>query len=461
MLFIPRLFSLLALLGLCLAPLSAARADSAAPAITISSLAELAEHATRDGQTVTMAPGVYRFSDYTPLSAIAGRRERKEFAFLDFSGSGNTFRLDGVVIEFDTALRAALRAPIHNNEFIVTGNNNTIRGLTITCLGDGTSAAGALVCVVGDGNTVRDCTFTVRGSFPYAYGDLFGKGGKPVIGHRKHSGFLITGSNTRVIGCKLRMRSFGHGFFVQGGENHHFEDCYVEGEMRASDAMLAETSGPAFEKKFAMELRNREGEHRVLPGYMKSLAEDGFRTYGQVKNLTFINCVAKNMRGGFELRTREPVRIVNCAAIGNERGFWTSGGVIENSRGDAEFGPLLFVEGDGAKIDLTLLPTESGAVIHALATIHGSGHDVTLRAADGKNRSRPLPILIGRGQPPAGEGMAAISERPARDITLRNETTMPVEIAAGATNSTTLTRGPVTRNEGRAGEITMLPGRGE
>ena len=38
---------------------------------------------------------------------------------------------------------------------------------------------------------------------------------------------------------------------------------------------------------------------------MKSLAEDGFRTYGQVKNLTFIHCTAKNMRGGFELRTRE------------------------------------------------------------------------------------------------------------------------------------------------------------
>jgi hypothetical protein len=414
------------LLSFCLAAF-VPHARAAAPAVVeLDSLADLERHAALDGQTIRLKPGVYRSADLLTPDAIAARRERQEFAVLNFSGNDNTFLLDGVEIIHDTALRHALRPPIHTTEFLLSGRRNTLRGLVITCVGEGTSPAGALFQISGDGNTVSDCVFTVTGSFPYGYGDLFGKGGKPVIGHRKHSGFLVTGDSARVLRCKLYMRSFGHGFFIQGGDNHHFEDCHVEGVMRSTDDMLAETSGPAFDKNFAMEIRNRQGEHRVLPGYMKSLSEDGFRTYGQNKNLTFINCVARNMRGGFELRTREPVRLVNCSAFGNERGFWVSGAVMENCRGDAEFGPLLFVEGSGARIDLALLPAESDAVIHALALIHGEDHRIRLTAREGR-RTRPLPIRIGYGPPAAGEGMAAIPERPAAKIRLDNKTGMPVE----------------------------------
>jgi hypothetical protein len=399
---------------------------------------------------VSMKPGVYQLIEFLPLDSIAGRRERKEFQFLTFSGSNNVFNLTGVTMEVDTALRQALRAPIHNNEFVVSGNSNTLVGLTITCMGDGTSAAGALVSITGDGNTLRDCTFHVRGSFPYGYGDLFGKGTGNVINHRKHSGVHIVGSNTRLYGCKLFMRSFGHGYFVQGGTNHYFENCYVEGEMRSTDAMLAETSGPAFDVNFRTVGRNREGENRVLPGYMKSLAEDGFRTYGQVQNLTFINCTAKNMRGGFELRTREGVRVENCTVIGCERGFWMSGGsVLTNSRGDAQYGPLLFVEGDNVTVDVELQPAESEMNVHAVATIHGSGHRVTIKPAAQGERKRATPILIGHGTPAAGEGMAPIPERPARKVVLRNETTMPVELAARASECEIATRGPVRENRGR------------
>lgn len=410
-----------------LAALAIAVATRAASAtVEIASLADLESYAARSGNVVTLTPGVYRVADLLTSDAIEARRRRKEFAVLNFSGSDNTFIMDGVTFEYDTAIRTALSPPLHSNEFIVTGDRNTLRGLTLICTGDGTSPGGALVSIDGDNNTVEDATFHVRGSFPYGYGDLFGKGARPVISHLKHSGFLITGSDTRVIGCRLYMHSFGHGFFVQGGENHYFENCYVEGRMRRTDDMLAETAGPAFDKAFAMEVPNREGKHRVLPDYAKSLSEDGFRTYGQVKNLTFINCTAKNMRGGFELRTREPVRLENCSAFGNERGFWVSGAVMKNCRGDAEYGPLLFVEGNNARIDVTLLPTESDAVIHALALIHGTGHEIRLESADG-TRVQPLPIRIGYGTPPAGEGMAAIPEKPASFIRLVNHTGMPIE----------------------------------
>lgn len=444
----------LALCFLGLLPVSAFSAASpssseAVPArVEVSSLAELEQAAARDHQLVVLRPGVYRSADLLTEEAVAARRERRDFAVINFSGSDNTFVFDGVEILHDTATRHALRAPIHTTEFIVTGHRNTLRGLTLTCVGEGTSPAGALFQLAGDHNTVEDTDLTVTGSFPYAYGDLFGKGGRPVIGHRKHSGFLVTGQAARVLRVKLHMRSFGHGFFIQGGDDHHFEDCEVDGVMRPTDDMLAEISGPAFEKNFAMELRNREGEHRVLPGYVKSLSEDGFRTYGQNKNLTFVRCVARHMRGGFELRTQEKVRLIDCAAYGNERGFWIRGATLENCRGDAEHGPLLFVEGRGSRVDLAVLPASSRYVIHALALIHGEDHRIRLAAPEGE-RAPPLPIRIGYGTPAAGEGMAAIPERPARDIALRNDTSMPIEIGPQAVGARIETRGAVARNDGR------------
>ena len=165
--------------------------------ITVSSLAELAQAATQSGQEVTMKPGVYRLIDFIPLNSIEDRRKRKEFSFLTFSGSNNVFDLRGVTIEEDTALRGALHAPIHTDEFVITGSHNTLEGLTLTNLGDGKAQGGALLGITGTGNTVRDCTLRVQGSAPYGYGDLFGKGGL------KHSGMHITGNGTQILGCEV------------------------------------------------------------------------------------------------------------------------------------------------------------------------------------------------------------------------------------------------------------------
>ena len=213
--------------------------------IDIATLHELAEYAGQSGNNVTMKPGVYRMIDYIPQQSIPERRQRQEFSYLTFSGNDNVFQLTGVTIEFDTALRAALRPPIHTDEFVVSGNNITIRGLTITNLGDGVSHGGAVLGVAGSGNELRDCALRVRGSSPYGYGDLFGKGGY------KHSAVHIIGKNARFIGCKLSLRSFGHGFYIQeDAENLHFENCDVEGVMRSTDEMLAETSGLAVDRGF-------------------------------------------------------------------------------------------------------------------------------------------------------------------------------------------------------------------
>jgi len=419
--------------------------------VSISSLAELADVAAKSGQVVTMKPGVYRLVDYLPVSAIAERRQRGEFQLFSFTGSDNVFELAGVTIEVDTTLRRSLRPPIHTDEFLIGGDHNALVGLSIKHVGDGVSPGGAALGITGKGNTLRDCTLLVRGSFPYGYGDLFGKGGPDIIGPSKKSGVHITGDGTTLVGCKLHMRSFGHGYYLQGDvANVRFEDCYVEGVVRATDEMLAETSGPAFKVGFRTVVLTRQGENKILPGYMKSLSEDGFRTYGQHENLSLVNCTAKNMRAGFELRSKSAARLENCTAIGNERGFWIStGAVLQNCRGDAQFGPLLFVEGDNASAEIELLPTESSMKVHELATIQGRGSRITLKASPTGDRTSPLSILLGYGQPMMGDGMAPIPEREAREVQLRNETQMPVVVGERARDSQVVTFGPVTENRGK------------
>ena len=425
-----------------------AAAVAAAEPTVISSLAELAQAAAQGGQNVKMKPGKYRLAELIPLESIPERRKNKQWQFITFSGSGSTFDLGGVTIELDTALRQKLGSPIHTDEFLISGKNVTVKGLTITSLGKGVAFGGAVLGVTGQGATLRDCTIHVEGSAPYGYGDLFGKGG------HKHSGVHITGSGSRFIGCKVFQKAFGHGFYLQENcDDVLFENCHVEGVMRRTDDMLAETSGMAFDRKFMSEVMNRGGTQRIQAGYMKALSEDGFRTYHTHRGLVLRNCTAKNMRGGFELRTKSAPMLENCASTGCERGFWVSdGAVVTRCKGDAQFGPLLYVEGDKVKVDVQLLPTEADKVnVHAIAALYGRDGEVTI---SGK-RTHALPILVGFTPPAMGENATANGERTARGMILRNQTTMPVVVGAKAEKCQIFTRGPVKENKGK--EIVVTP----
>lgn len=412
--------------------------------VNISSLAELEQAASGNGQKVKMKPGTYRLSEFIPLESIPERRKKAQWQFFTFSGSGNTFDLSGVTIELDTTLREKLHAPIHTDEFLVNGKNNLIRGLTITSIGKGVAFGGAVLGITGQGNTLLECTIHVEGSSPYGYGDLFGKGGY------KHSGVHVTGSGSRFIGCKVFQKAFGHGFYLQENCNDVlFENCHVEGVMRSTDEMLAETSGMAFERHFVSVAMNRSGTNRIQPGYMKALSEDGFRTYHTHQGLVLRGCTATRMRGGFELRTKTAPRLENCTATACERAFWvSSGAVMTKCKGDARYGPLLYVEGDKARVDVQLLPKEAENIhVHAISAIYGTDNEVTISAS--KNRAHTAPILVGFTPPSMGENATANSERTVRGLILHNDTSMPVEIGAKAEKCQIFTQGPAQENKGR------------
>jgi hypothetical protein len=452
-------------LGIAIADVSAGNPKG------ITTMAELADYAAKSGNHIKMKPGVYQMSDLLTEEGIRQRRKdaesraetvpskRMEAALLLFSGQGNQFDLTGVTIEVDTKFLSAFKG-CYVVELLITGRRNSIHGLTLTDIGnEPTSKGGTSLAVYGDDNSLKEVVLNVKGSSPYGYGDLLGKGKGSVARLQKHSGLLICGTNTKLLGCRVVSRSLGHCFFIQGGVNTYFEDCYAEGEMRPTDDMLAETSGVAFDNGF----RTVYKPNVIQPGYMKSLQECGFRTYGAggpeqrtTGKVTVVNCTAKNVRVGFALDANtetDPVELKNCMAIGCERGFYLNKARALECRGDAMYGPLMYLKGgEASKIDLTLLPETSDRIVHAVATICGTGHEVSIKG----RRNLAHPIMLGYGAPPAGEISVPIPEGAAEGIRLINETTMPVLVGKMAENCSVSSRGAV-RNNGTNIEIVVAP----
>ncbi|MEF8788483.1 MAG: hypothetical protein V5A84_05390, partial [Planctomycetota bacterium] len=403
---------------LSLLSISSAAAGQDTDSVTISSLKELDKYSGRSGHHVKLEPGLYHLSDYLPAEKLKQRGQSDNYYFMIFSGSNNVFDMGGVTLVVNNKLREALSAPVHRHrEFVISGDGNVFKGLSILNTGaeginvrEGSSRGGSVLSVQGDGNTLRDLTLHVEGSWPYGYGDLLGKGRNRIVGPlRKQTGLYVGGDNNRILGCSIYMRALGHGFQLGGAKNNYFENCYVEGEMRSTDAMLDEGPGELAHKlDYRMQWHNRQGEQKIPPGYMQCLAEDGFRHYGGVEGSTYVNCTAKNMRHGFAMGSGTDM-VKNCTATGCETAFLVGNDIeIINSRGDAKYGPLLYLQGGkNSDIEIELMPAESDWKIHTLATIAGSNHEVTITPYEGKERDRKLPIHLGYGRPAAGKGLSS------------------------------------------------------
>lgn len=141
---------------------------------------------------------------------------------------------------------------------------------------------------------------------------------------------------------------------------------------------------------------------------MKSLSEDGIRAYPagglnarRTQGIMVVNCTVKNMRSGFDFSASlPPVKIVESTALGcQEKGFsLNSGGVIEKSKGDALYGPLItFIDKNikNCKVDLELINTVSEYDVPRVAEINGLGHHITIRNYKNKKRSIQSPIVFG------------------------------------------------------------------
>jgi hypothetical protein len=406
-----------------------------AAVVEITSLAELSRVAALDHQEVRLRPGVYRMADYLTEDVLkeirAGvdrKQQRPPVPMFVFRGSGNRFDLRDVVLEIDTSLYRLVPQGGYTRCLIVAGNRNQFDGLTIRNTGAANQGSnGNILSVAGEGNTLENFTLRVHGSYPYGYGDLFGKGGPNLLPLQKQSGIQVLGTGTTLRRCKVFSRAFGHCFYIQAGDNIRIEDCYAEGVMRSTTDMLRETSGPAFDLGFRSVYLNRDGRHVITPGYTKSLCEDGFRTYGGAGSVTLINCTAINTRAGFEIGAKDdaPVKTVveNCVARGCERGFLIgSQTIVRRSRGDMAYGPLLYLRGGrDSEVELELVGDGPQSLVHVVATIAGENHRVRLTAQLGERATPALPILFGFGMPNHAEMASATNPAPTKGVTLINE----------------------------------------
>lgn len=404
-------------------------------AILVESLDELRRYLDADGVEVKLASGTHR------LDAVSSPN------FLEFSGNDARFDFTGSKILVDSEVLGQFSEGL--NILYLTGDRVVVEGLTLETVGSGYAPGGCrALSITGDEVTVRDVSLTLEGSYPYGYGSYFGIGKGASIQPRKMNGIRIGGLRDRVIGCKVVMRGFGHAIFVRGGQNALIENCVVEGALRKTDDILAETSGLAYDQKFI--------QYTGLPipaGRMTSLSEDGIRAYPddplidrRTRDITVKNCRVTRMRRGICLAFAAGTNsIEDCVVTESERVGYHIGSntTVRRSRGDARYTHLLDISSptsNGADVELELIDSREPFGHDMLAKVNGSEHRVALAAADSGAAPDVMSIELGTDK---GFGYGRITHPTASRVNLSNATAARVNLHQTVTSCLVESVGPV------------------
>ncbi|MFR9620615.1 MAG: hypothetical protein SNH63_05265 [Rikenellaceae bacterium] len=439
--------------------------------ITVSSLEELMPHLKHNNVTVAMTPGTYRVTAedmrngrFPSESEVEEGRLKK--VLLLFEGNNSYYDLTGVVLEIEAEVFTKLDNKYR--EFIniqTLGNNNVIKGIKLVDIAnmtDGPNRGYVNVILDGASNRLEEVEINSIGSFPYGYGELFGKGGKNVINHRKHSACLVRGYKNHVLNCKIIHNSFGHCLFMQAADEPLIEGCYIQSFMTTTDSILAEKGGDAERVGYLSYFG-----YQIPSGYTIAVSEEGIRAYNGgetmidgvrykrgASNVTIKDCYVKNVRAGVTLTHATGRKYVeNTTVIGCERGFCVGTGQIVNCQADCQYGPALGVDyghDRGTIADITILPNadqaRSGNGSKHAAIIIGNNHKITLRRGAGLCLTdQELTINIGGDNRTIGL-LSKDQNYPASDIEIVNETGYPIVIDDNASRIVGKTTGAVVDN---------------
>jgi hypothetical protein len=366
------------------------------PLVRVDSLEGFRVAVAKSDQQIVLKPGEYRVPD------------RRGFRL---SGSNNEINLTGVVI------KVPLEKASGKTLFRLSGDRIILRGgvvedtypngmTEVTDFGayNRNRKFGGMneMSITGDDNRVVGMKMTVRGSFPYGYGNMYGIGGGAVVNLNKHCGIQITGDRAMIDGGELKMEAFGHAIYVQGGDRTRIRNTIVEGTLRPSNDCYQEMEDGDLAKKFNYQLQWPELV-RGLPiprDHMINCTEDGIRAYKGAGEMIVENCVVRRCRGGIKLYMAKSAKVSNCLVEDCVVQGYTlpSRGVIENSSGNAAYGPLLYVHSDNhsrQQIDLKVLPSPHSLGDHPLAALKGRGHKIKLTSVGAHTKSKPRPIIVG------------------------------------------------------------------
>jgi len=412
--------------------------------VNVSSLAELQAAVRKSNQAIVMKPGRYALTDLP-------KRSRS----IACSGSGNTIELSGVYV--NAPVGATRRSYI-----TISGAGNTFKGGVFedtyksglkkvtdfssynrnrSTLAKGLRGA-AVFAITGDSNKVVGVKLTVRGSFPYGYGSIYGIGADNAYGLDKRCGILIKGKSNTIDRCEVQQRAFGHGIYMQRpADKTAIKNCLVEGVMRASKDLYIETDPGDLPAKSGYKLplnRNRPIPRDV----MLPLSEDGIRVYNGGGSVTVSNCTVKKMRGGIRLYMASSATVSNSRAVdcGHTNFNMPRRGRITGSVGNFAYGPLsdFRLSRSRQRIELTILPSPNAVGTHNVADILGDDHNIVFHRPKGPIAGKLRRIVV------HGD-----------DSTIRNETEYPVILQSSAGGNTVVSFGPVT-DLGKGNKVSRL-----
>ena len=454
-------------LAICLFGNVAYANDRTPPPFPIDSITELQTVTNASDSHFVMRPGVYVIDKQAVDAGKYGN------PFLHISGDNNTWDFTGVTFEVSTNFYRA-----HGNNAVqvlfVTGKENYIKGLTIKDVGTEPPRKGSqLVKMHGTDNTLDACTLMAKGSKPYGYGDMLGKGTGNLTAMAKKSSLQIAGERIRIVNCAVISRSFGHGIFMQGAIDTLIQGTYVEGELRETSDILEETSGPAYEAGF---VNYYDQPNQIQSGWTLSLQEDGIRAYTsgtpygfnksrKTSNVRVIDCTVVNMRSGVSVNYATGTKYIEgCVVldVGTTGYRPGSNSTIVNCSGNAPHGALLDLTGTaGAAVknvtaDLTLLPHNQAGNNPLVAYIIGPNHRITIHNGGIGMPYTDQKILVGGARRtwrhPEGEAINA-----AKNVTFNNYTGYPVVLESTVTDCQVKSVGPI-EDHGSSDTIGSLSG---
>jgi hypothetical protein len=442
--------------------------------VTVSSIKELRQVMTESHQHVVMAPGTYVVSDLLDSRTV-----------FHLSGYDNVYDLSGVTLQIPlSTLREMTSEGAHGRAaYRITGDRITLKGgtfentyddgmTTVTDFGSYNQnpiyhPAGGMneMSISGDDVQIIACKLTVRGSFPYGYGNMYGIGRGNVTGLKKHGGIHSTGERLIIDRCEVKMESFCHAIFFSGGDDIVVRNTTVEGGVRPSNDLYNETNDGDLAKRFDYELQWPESV-KGLPiprDHMLNLSEDGIRAYPGTGHVTVDNCKVMKARGGIKLYMAKGATVSNCQVLDCViQGYsLPSRGTITHCSGNAAYGPLLYIHFDShasQQIDLEVLPSPHGLGDHPLAAIKGRGHSINFKASGSITPETLRPIIVGYplrfdflcvDYPDVPDGYEerfathAKKRYKASGITLTNGTSHPVVMGVLSCDNTVISDGPV------------------
>jgi hypothetical protein len=428
--------------------------------VTVSSIRELRAAMAQSDQSITMKPGTYTVEDRLNGTTV-----------FEFSGSNNTFTFTDVKILIPIKLLASMDFnPIHAHvSYLLTGSHLTfIDGTFEDIYPNGMKDATDFVSynqqedlapvrqmtefkLLGDHITFNGCTITVRGSYPYGYGDMWGKGRGAVVKLKKHAGINVIGSNCTLEGVDLSVLAYGHGIFMQlGADNTLINNCKLQGRVRLGADMLAEGEGSLpHQFDYTVKFGYLDGKP-IPPTKMFALTEDGIRNYKGTGKVTVKNTTVCNFRGGISFAVGEEAHVENVHLVNCEHGFTLPGNSrVINCTGDAAYGPVIlcpYPKNADDMYDIKIIDRPSTGD-HHLADI--VGRDLKIRFTyEGAMPDTLRPITFGQKQG-GGSGNAT-------DIQIANQTPHPILLKKEASDISGTSNGRVT-DQGKGNKITYAP----